>query len=554
MEIRILMLMTVITVCVIPKASTLTCLQCNNVPQPRHCNAVTECDKDETCGIEEISNEFGEKLFNVGCMKRMKCQGANSTQHCIQCCSTDVCNHEGCGEIGYPRHRGPICYYCPVHTQSKACHFVDICRAGEVCKFDSRREFDDMLFSSGCSDAHACKQGAPLQPSIVGRDIDDNKYRAIRKQHRSLIEHVCRSCCESDLCNNMCNGSISAATSQCVSNPCHHGQCYDVSNGFVCVCNHGYEGRQCDKLILPCASNPCMRGNCTNNNDRYTCQCPQDYRGTKCEFKILPCELNPCMRGNCTNENNGYTCQCPQYYTGRNCETKILPCESNPCMRGNCTNKNDGYTCQCPQDYTGTNCETRLLSDCYDLLNIDHANVSGVYYIKLWQSHTTIQVYCDMDTDGGGWTVFQRRFNGSVDFYKSFYEYENGFGSLDGEFWLGLAYVQEMASQGQSELRLDLKAADDSTAYETYQNFKSRSLANLYPSYRSRRWNSSSYSCAKTDHGGWWYNGCTLANLNGEYVTPGTISSYHSGEGGVIYREFQEYKSLKETKMMFRRV
>ena len=34
--------------------------------------------------------------------------------------------------------------------------------------------------------------------------------------------------------------------------------------------------------------------------------------------------------------------------------------------------------------------------------------------------------------------VFQKRVNGSVDFYRSFNEYENGFGSVYGEFWLGI--------------------------------------------------------------------------------------------------------------------
>ena len=37
--------------------------------------------------------------------------------------------------------------------------------------------------------------------------------------------------------------------------------------------------------------------------------------------------------------------------------------------------------------------------------------------------------------------VFQKRIDGSVDFYRGFNEYENGFGSVYGEFWLGMYYI-----------------------------------------------------------------------------------------------------------------
>ncbi|WAR30110.1 ANGP2-like protein, partial [Mya arenaria] len=76
--------------------------------------------------------------------------------------------------------------------------------------------------------------------------------------------------------------------------------------------------------------------------------------------------------------------------------------------------------------------------DCSDVLELGLSHGSGVYKVTPWNTLREVEVYCDMDTEGGGWTVFQRRWNGSVAFNKSFAEYEQGFGSLEGEFWMGI--------------------------------------------------------------------------------------------------------------------
>lgn len=47
------------------------------------------------------------------------------------------------------------------------------------------------------------------------------------------------------------------------------------------------------------------------------------------------------------------------------------------------------------------------------------------------------QVWCDIDTPDGPWITFFRRFDGSTNFDRKFAEYQYGFGSVVGEYWLG---------------------------------------------------------------------------------------------------------------------
>ena len=91
-----------------------------------------------------------------------------------------------------------------------------------------------------------------------------------------------------------------------------------------------------------------------------------------------------------------------------------------------------------------------------------------------------IQVLCDMITDGGGWTVFQRRLDGSVEFYLDWKSYKNGFGDLKGEFWLGNDNLPRLTAADDTILRVDLEDFDGNKAYAEYTTFKVADEADKY--------------------------------------------------------------------------
>ena len=94
----------------------------------------------------------------------------------------------------------------------------------------------------------------------------------------------------------------------------------------------------------------------------------------------------------------------------------------------------------------------------------------GVYTIKPDNS-TAFAVFCDQTTAGGGWTVFQKRLDGSVDFFLNWRDYKVGFGDLNGEFWLGLDKIHRLTSDNNIMLRVDLEDFEGDTAYAEYNKF-----------------------------------------------------------------------------------
>ncbi|GFS60071.1 techylectin-5A [Trichonephila inaurata madagascariensis] len=114
--------------------------------------------------------------------------------------------------------------------------------------------------------------------------------------------------------------------------------------------------------------------------------------------------------------------------------------------------------------------------DCEDLLRSGH-NESGVHTI--WPRNRLtdgrpMDVFCDMDTDGGGWTLIQRRGNYSRSydyFFKDWKSYKDGFGDIEKDFWLGNDNIFALTNQRLYSVRFDMKAVDEEKRYAFYDTF-----------------------------------------------------------------------------------
>jgi len=195
-----------------------------------------------------------------------------------------------------------------------------------------------------------------------------------------------------------------------------------------------------------------------------------------------------------------------------------------------------------------------------------------VYTIK-HEDFPAFDVFCDQTTDGGGWTVFQKRLDGSVDFFLNWSDYKVGFGDLNGEFWLGLDKIHRLTSDNDSMLRVDLEDFEGNTTYAEYNKFgvmsendKYKLILGSYSAsgtagdslsyhngkpFSTRDQDNDGHGCPEYNRGGWWYNYCHYSNLNGKYHDE-PHSAYGVGVNWCNWTGY--YYSLKKTEMKMRPV
>ena len=184
-------------------------------------------------------------------------------------------------------------------------------------------------------------------------------------------------------------------------------------------------------------------------------------------------------------------------------------------------------------------------------------------------------VRCNMETDGGGWIVIQRRIaSGTVNFYRNWEDYENGFGDLHSEFWIGLGNIHKLTTQQEVELQIsvwnDPKHAitwnfstfriagpenkyrltvdggkgDDNEAF-TYHN------GGYFSTFDHDNDGANNTNCAYYYQGGWWYKSCYKSNLNGRHQMSGLPKVSEIGEL-LRLMENGQYKVYTNSVMMIR--
>ncbi|XP_059152134.1 fibrinogen-like protein A [Physella acuta] len=219
----------------------------------------------------------------------------------------------------------------------------------------------------------------------------------------------------------------------------------------------------------------------------------------------------------------------------------------------------DKYACSAHQVSVGKNTIVENIpryKSCSDVTN----PTSPRQLIRLYNG---LVVMCDTVTDGGGWTIFQRRITGDLGFNRNWAEYKEGFGDYgDGEFYLGNENIHCMTSNGVYNMRTDVKWLGNDYAF----NFTGFRLANesknyafivssasplvygnhnnsLFSTYDRDNDPGTKSSCALAFKTAWWYcAGCQHFNLNGVWGQTGVYGVYAktlSFESGINFTEMK---------------
>ncbi|TRY63488.1 hypothetical protein TCAL_06850 [Tigriopus californicus] len=222
-------------------------------------------------------------------------------------------------------------------------------------------------------------------------------------------------------------------------------------------------------------------------------------------------------------------------------------------------------------------------TSCHDIQATQGASHSGVYLIhppNLAQGPW--RVFCDLETEGGGWMVFQVRddVEPRENFMRGWEDYKVGFGDFDREFWLGNILIWAMTNSDNYtsyELAIDLEDWSGNQRFARYRSFRLGDEADSFRMYHQnlfygnagdslfshnglafstfdvdndqRDGEFSERSCARLYKGGWWYGNCHDSNLNG-WALDGPHRSFADGINWYTWTGYNY--SLRKTVMKLR--
>ncbi|KAH3883957.1 hypothetical protein DPMN_007927 [Dreissena polymorpha] len=219
-----------------------------------------------------------------------------------------------------------------------------------------------------------------------------------------------------------------------------------------------------------------------------------------------------------------------------------------------------------------------LVRDCNELYQ-NGILISGVYPIRL-PNRQLLNLWCDMTTANGGWTVLQRRMNGSVNFTRNWEDYAFGFGNVNTEYWIGNEHLYRLSNSNNYTLRIEMWDWEGKQSYAEYDSFQVDSEQLQYALHiggytgtagdaLSKYHNNMPFStvdqdndqwhlsCAQKDQAGWWYKACGFSSLNGLYIENSTVDLAPDGiyQGIIWYQWKNTYAySMKRTEIKIKPV
>ncbi|OQV26020.1 putative Angiopoietin-related protein 6 [Hypsibius exemplaris] len=210
-------------------------------------------------------------------------------------------------------------------------------------------------------------------------------------------------------------------------------------------------------------------------------------------------------------------------------------------------------------------------SDCQEIQKAGYRS-NGIYQITL--KNVAREVGCYYTKDNKAYTIIQQRVSGNIDFDKSLVQYADGFGTVSSDHWIGLTTIRHLVELGNNQLQIVMSTwapGPEQTKTATYGYFSIGTQSQGWPLstgsfYGSRGLvDDMAYSngrvfytsdvpdpnrCAVNQRGGWWYNYCAYAFLNGYYYRGGRYTPPGSFYDGIYWKDWMGFDySLQQVTM-----